>query len=83
MFLQSSKSSQKDKKIVSMAIFSVFTVIITSLSIPSPLGVPIHFFLIPLIAIILGPYSSSIVAFISLIIQALALNMGWTNFSWS
>ena len=30
----------------------------------------------PLIAIILGPHSSSIVAFISLIIQALALNMG-------
>ncbi|WP_400200922.1 energy-coupling factor ABC transporter permease, partial [Methanobrevibacter smithii] len=75
-FYKFQKDSQKDKKIVSMAIFSVFTIIITSLSIPSPLGVPIHFFLIPLIAIILGPHSSSIVAFISLIIQALALNMG-------
>ena len=75
-FYKFQKDSQKDKKIVSMAIFSVFTVIITSLSIPSPLGVPIHFFLIPLIAIILGPHSSGIVAFISLIIQALALNMG-------
>ena len=52
-FYKFQKDSQKDKKIVSMAIFSVFTVIITSLSIPSPLGVPIHFFLIPLIAIIL------------------------------
>ena len=69
-FYKFQKDSQKDKKIVSMAIFSVFTVIITSLSIPSPLGVPIHFFLIPLIAIILGPHSSSI------IIQALALNRG-------
>lgn len=53
-FYKFQKDSQKDKKIVSMAIFSVFTVIITSLSIPSPLGVPIHFFLIPLIAIIYG-----------------------------
>ena len=79
-FYKLQKDSQKDKKIVSMAIFSVFTVIITSLSIPSPLGVPIHFFLIPLIAIILGPYSSSIVAFISLIIQALALNKSYDEY---
>lgn len=75
-FYKFSKDEQKEKRIVSIAIFSVFTITITSLSIPSPLGVPIHFFLIPLVAILLGPLSSSIVSFISLLMQAIMLNMG-------
>lgn len=71
-----SKDENKEKRIISIAIFSVFTITVTSLSIPSPLGVPIHFFLIPLIAIMLGPNSSNIVSFLSLIMQSLMLNMG-------
>ena len=50
--------------------------VVTSVSVPSPLGVPIHFFLIPMIAIILGSLSSTIVSFVTLLMQALILNMG-------
>lgn len=75
-FYKFSKDENKEKRIVSIALFSVFAIVVTSVSVPSPLGVPIHFFLIPLIAIILGPLSSTIVSFVSLIMQALALNMG-------
>ena len=71
-----SKDENKEKRIISIAIFSVFTITVTSLSIPSPLGVPIHFFLIPLVAIVLGPNTSNIVSFISLLMQFLVLNMG-------
>lgn len=71
-----SNDENKEERIISIAIFSVFTITVTSLSIPSPLGVPIHFFLIPLIAILLGPLTSNIVSFISLLVQAIALNMG-------
>ena len=71
-----SKNEDKEKTTVLIALFSVFFVVISSLSIPSPLGVPIHFFLIPLVAILLGPFNGSIVSFFGLLIQALALNMG-------
>lgn len=71
-----SKNEDKEKTTVLIALFSVFFVVITSLSIPSPLGVPIHFFLIPLVVILLGPFNGSIVSFFGLLIQALALNMG-------
>ena len=71
-----SKDENKEKRIISIAIFSVFTITVTSLSIPSPLGVPIHSFLIPLVAIVLGPNTSNIVSFISLLMQFLVLNMG-------
>ncbi len=75
-FYKFSKDEKKEKRIISIAIFSVFTITVTSLSIPSPLGVPIHFFLIPLVAILLGPLTSNIVSFISLLAQAILLNMG-------
>ena len=75
-FYKFSKDENKEKRIISIALFSVFTIVITSLSIPSPFGVPIHFFLIPLIAIILGPFSSTIVSFIALLMQVFTLNMG-------
>lgn len=75
-FYKFSKDENKEKRIISIAIFSVFTVTVTSLSIPSPLGVPIHFFLIPLVAILLGPLTSNIVSFISLLAQSILLNMG-------
>lgn len=75
-FYKFSNDENKEKRIISIALFSVFTIGITSLSIPSPLGVPIHFFIIPLIAMLLGPFSSTIVSFVTLIMQALTLNMG-------
>lgn len=75
-FYKFSKDENKEKRIISIALFSVFTIVITSLSIPSPFGVPIHFFLIPLIAMILGPFSSTIVSFIALLMQVFTLNIG-------
>lgn len=75
-FYKFSKDENKEKRIISIALFSVFTMVVTSVSVPSPLGVPIHFFLIPLIAILLGPLSSTIVSFITLVMQVLILNMG-------
>ena len=75
-FYKFSKDENKEKRIISIALFSVFTMVVTSVSVPSPLGVPIHFFLIPLIAILLGPLSSTIVSFVTLIMQFLVLNMG-------
>ena len=75
-FYKFSKDENEEKRIISIAIFSVFTITVNSLSIPSPLGVPIHFFLIPLVAIVLGPNTSNIISFISLLMQALLLNMG-------
>ncbi|MGN0176354.1 MAG: energy-coupling factor ABC transporter permease [Methanobrevibacter sp.] len=75
-FYKFSKDENKEKRIISIALFSVFTMVVTSVSVPSPLGVPIHFFLIPLVAILLGPLSGTIVSFITLIMQVLILNMG-------
>lgn len=71
-----SENGKKEKHIVAMAIYAVFTTVISSLSIPSPLGVPIHFFTIPLLVFLLGPLSASFVCLISLLAQALLLGMG-------
>lgn len=71
-----SKSDNKEKQIVNIALFSAVVLILSSLSIPSPLGIPIHFFVIPLVVILLGLISGTIVSFISLIGQAIILNMG-------
>lgn len=65
-----------NKNMVLIAMFTAFTIVISSLSIPSPLGFPIHFFIIPLIAIVLGPYIASIVSFLSLLVQALFFGIG-------
>jgi cobalt/nickel transport system permease protein len=71
-----SKSEQKDKLIINTGIFGAVTVAVSSLSIPSPFGVPMHFFLIPLLAILLGPFTGAVVAFLCLLLQFLFLGMG-------
>lgn len=71
-----SKSEQKDKLIINTGIFAAVTVAVSSLSIPSPFGVPMHFFLIPLVAILLGPFTGVAVAFLCLLLQFLFLGMG-------
>lgn len=75
-FYKFSKDKDKEKRMVSTAIYAVFAAVVSSLSIPSPFGVPIHFFVIPLVVILLGPFSACIVSFTCLIFQALVLNMG-------
>jgi cobalt/nickel transport system permease protein len=76
VFYKFSKDENKEKTIVQIAIYAVFTTIISSLSIPSPLGLPIHFFTIPLLVFLIGPDNACFVSFISLLAQALLLGMG-------
>lgn len=71
-----SRIEEKEKKMVATAIFAAATVVASSLSIPSPFGVPVHFFLIPLVVILLGPLSGVAVEFLCLIVQFFFLGMG-------
>ncbi|MEN6552792.1 MAG: ECF transporter S component [Methanobacterium sp.] len=71
-----SRTEEKEKKIVATAIFAAATFVASSLSIPSPFGVPVHFFLIPLVVILLGPLSGVAVEFLCLIVQFFFLGMG-------
>lgn len=75
-FYKFSKNNNKDKRVVATAIFAVFMTVVSSISIPSPLGVPMHFFTVPLLVFLIGPNDANIVCFISLLSQALLLGMG-------
>ena len=71
-----SKDENKQKKIISTSLLLVASITISSLSIPSPIGVPVHFFVIPLVVIFLGYSTGIIVSFLTLLIQGLFLGMG-------
>lgn len=71
-----SKTEEKEKIIVNTSILAAVTIAASSISIPSPFGVPIHLFLIPLVVIILGPLSGVAVAFLCFIVQFFILGMG-------
>ena len=71
-----SRDDGREKLIVNTAIIGAATFVVSSLSIPSPFGVPIHFFLIPLAAILLGPLTAVTVAFLCFLVQFLFLGMG-------
>jgi len=75
-FFKLSKNDSKEKIIVSTGILSAAAIAGSSISIPSPFGVPIHFFIIPLAAILVGPLSGVMVAFLCLLVQFLFLGMG-------
>lgn len=65
-----SKTENKDKNLILIALFTVVTFIASSIQIPSFFGIPIHFFVIPLVVIILGPLTGTLVVFLSLLVQA-------------
>ncbi|MDI6724599.1 MAG: energy-coupling factor ABC transporter permease [Methanobacterium sp.] len=71
-----SRNEETEKRTVYTAIFAAAAVTVSSISIPSPFGVPMHFFLIPIVAILLGPLSGAFVAFLCLIVQFLLLGFG-------
>jgi cobalt/nickel transport system permease protein len=71
-----SKTEDKQKIIINTAILAAVTFAASSISIPSPFGVPVHLFMIPLVVILLGPLSGVAVAFICFIVQFLFLGMG-------
>lgn len=70
------KYSHKENRLITTAILAAATVVISSISIPTPFGVSIHFFIIPLVVIILGPLSGTIIEFITLLIQYFIFGMG-------
>lgn len=71
-----SKDKMFNKQVVLTAVLTAATVVATSVSIPSPMGIPMHFFLIPLVVMILGLYKGSLVSFLSLVFQSIFLGMG-------
>ena len=71
-----SKTEDKQKIIINTAILAAVTFAASSISIPSPFGVPVHLFMIPLVVILSGPLSGVAVAFICFIVQFLFLGMG-------
>jgi cobalt/nickel transport system permease protein len=79
-FLKLSKleENQKSKRLVLTAVLTAATVIVSTITVPSPFGIPMHFFLIPLVVIILGPFSGTAVSFLALVVQCLIGEGGLT-----
>lgn len=71
-----SKKADMGKRLVLTGLLTAITVVATSLTIPSPMGIPMHFFIIPLVVLILGPLNASLVSFLALLVQAFLLGMG-------
>lgn len=75
-FVRVSKKVNMEERLVLTAILTAATVVTTAVSIPSPFGIPMHFFLIPLVVILLGPLNGTLVCFLALLTQAIFLGMG-------
>lgn len=75
-FYYTSRKVDMEKRLVLTGVLTAIVVVATSFTIPSPMGVQIHFFIIPLVVFILGPFNSSLVSFLALLVQALALGEG-------
>lgn len=75
-FYKLSKTEEKERILVNTAILAAVTIVVSSISIPSPFGVPIHLFIIPFVVILLGPFTGVTVEFLCLIVQFLFLGMG-------
>jgi cobalt/nickel transport system permease protein len=75
-FYYYSKKADMGKRLVLTGILTAITIVATSLTIPSPMGIPMHFFIIPLVVLILGPFNAALVSFLALLVQAFMLGMG-------
>lgn len=71
-----SKKTDMGKRLVLNGVLTAIVIVATSVTIPSPMGIPMHFFIIPLVVLILGPFNASLVSFLALLVQALVLGMG-------
>lgn len=71
-----SKKTDMGKRLVLNGVLTAIVIVATSVTIPSPMGIPMHFFIIPLAVLILGPFNASLVSFLALLVQALVLGMG-------
>ncbi|WP_458404664.1 energy-coupling factor ABC transporter permease [Methanobrevibacter sp.] len=75
-FYYTSRKVNLEKRLVLTGVLTAIVVVTTSVTIPSPMGVQIHFFIIPLVVFILGPFNASLVSFLALLVQALTLGEG-------
>lgn len=75
-FYRVSKKVDMEKRLVLSGVLTAVVVVATSVTIPSPMGIPMHFFIIPLVVLILGPCNASLVSFLALLVQALLLGEG-------
>jgi cobalt/nickel transport system permease protein len=75
-FYYTSRKTDMEKRLVITGVLTAITVVATSFTIPSPMGIPMHFFIIPLVVLILGPCNASLVSFLALLIQALVIGEG-------
>ncbi|KZX17320.1 energy-coupling factor ABC transporter permease [Methanobrevibacter filiformis] len=72
------EEDQRNKRLVLTAVLTATTIVVSTITIPSPFGIPMHFFLIPLVVIVLGPFSGTTVSFLALIVQCLIGEGGLT-----
>lgn len=72
------EEDQRNRRLVLTAVLTAATIVISSITVPSPFGIPVHFLLIPFVVIILGPFSGTAVAFLALIVQCLIGHGGVT-----
>lgn len=75
-FYYTSRKVDMEKRLVLTGVLTAIVVVATTITIPSPMGIPMHFFIIPLAVLILGPFNASLVSFLALVVQAFALGMG-------
>ncbi len=75
-FYYISRKSDMEKRLVITGVLTAITVVATSFTIPSPMGIPMHFFIIPLVVLILGPCNASLVSFLALLVQSLVIGEG-------
>jgi len=70
------EEDQRVRRLVLTALLTAATIVVSAITVPSPFGIPMHFFLIPLVVIILGPFSGVTVTFLALLIQSLMAGLG-------
>ncbi len=75
-FYYYSRKADLSKRLVLTGILTAITIVATSITLPSPMGIPMHFFIIPLVVLMLGPFNASLVSFLALLVQAFLLGMG-------
>lgn len=75
-FYYTSKKTDMEKRLVLSGVLTAVTIVATTVVIPSPMGIPMHFFVIPLVVLILGPFNAVLVSFLALLVQALGIGEG-------
>jgi cobalt/nickel transport system permease protein len=75
-FYYVSKKTDMERRLVFSGVLTAITVAATSVTIPSRMGIRMHFFIITLVVLILGPFNAILVSFLSLLVQALGIGEG-------